>query len=102
MINLPQIYIQENYILYIYNGIGGTFRSGVHNIILARLYNIYIYTQTTCTYAIHVPRSFAIYYILYSVLLMRNYRAERFPGFGTFYDLVGSDGCGGGLGTRKE
>lgn len=32
---------------------------------------------------------------------MRNYRAERFPGFGTFYDLVGGGG-GGGVGTRKE
>lgn len=65
-------------------------------------YIIYIYTQTTSTYAIHAPRSFAIYYILYSVLLMRNYRAERFPGFGTFYDLVGGGGGGGGGGTRKE
>jgi len=48
---------------------------------------LYIYIYTSATSHICDTCTTVVRRILYSVLLMRNYRAERFPGFGTFYDL---------------
>lgn len=48
---------------------------------------IYIYYHTVHT----IPRYINNNNNGLSVLLMRNYRAERFPGFGTFYDLDGGE-----------
>jgi len=59
---------------------------------------IYIYMFECYSHICDTCTTTVVGRILYSVLLMRNYRAERFPGFGTFYDL----GVTGGVGERKE